>query len=221
MQFHLRYRSKKISLAGAILVLAMVASGAKAQASEYLGTLPSSSAESHIIRDQIGEWRSQSRPEIALPTEAMLTEIATWLSATFELPMISDHPRVEFVSAMRLATLRYKGLLPGRTDQIDVNDPAMQASSRPDIVGVYNDNLRTIYLVDTWVETAATDVSVLVHEMVHHLQNLAELKYECAGAREKPAYLAQEAWLQRYGLDLEHEFEIDKFTLFIKSSCMF
>lgn len=221
MQFHLGHRSKKVSLAGAILVVTMVASGGKAHASEYLGTLRASSAESHTIRDQVGEPRSQSRPEITLPTEALLTEITTWLSATFELPMTNGHPRVEFVSAMRLAALRYKSLSPDRTDQIDVNGPAMQASSRPDVIGVYHDKSRTIYLIDTWVGTTPTDVSILVHEMVHHLQNLAELKYECAGAREKLAYLAQEAWLERYGLDLEQEFEIDKFSLFIKSSCMF
>jgi len=164
---------------------------------------------------------AESGPSAIRSTETLLTEIATWLSTNFELPVIHDHPRIEFVSAMRLAALRYKSLLPDRTGEISVDGPAMPASQLPDIVAVYHDKKKTIYLADTWTGATATELSILVHEMVHHLQNLGELKYECAAAREKPAYIAQEEWLKRYDLDLEHEFEIDKFTLFIKSSCMF
>src|SRR5258707_15291269 len=44
-----------------------------------------------------------------------------------------------------------------------------------------------------------------VHGMVHHLQNLANLKFECPMAREKLAYLAQDKWLGRFGTSLEKE----------------
>jgi hypothetical protein len=59
-----------------------------------------------------------------------------------------------------------------------------------------------------------------VHEMVHHLQNVGQLKYDCPAAREKPAYLAQNRWLRQFGLDLENEFQIDMFTIVAMSACM-
>jgi hypothetical protein len=58
-----------------------------------------------------------------------------------------------------------------------------------------------------------------VHEMVHHLQNVGGLKYPCPDAREKPAYLAQDRWLRRFGLDLETAFGIDLFTVLVRSAC--
>ena len=68
---------------------------------------------------------------------------------------------------------------------------------------------------------AAADLSVLVHEMVHHLQNIGGIRYECPAAREQLAYLAQDKWLGLFGQDLEHAFEIDKFTLKVSTSCGF
>ena len=61
----------------------------------------------------------------------------------------------------------------------------------------------------------------LVHELVHHLQKVARLKFDCPMAKEKLAYLAQDRWLQRFGSSLEKEFEIDKFTLLISSGCFY
>jgi len=59
-----------------------------------------------------------------------------------------------------------------------------------------------------------------VHEMVHHLQNLAGVKFECPAAREKTAYLAQDKWLARFGKSLENDFDVDMFTVVISSACM-
>lgn len=39
--------------------------------------------------------------------EAMLTEIATWLSTNLDLPAIQDRPRIEFASPMKLASMLY------------------------------------------------------------------------------------------------------------------
>ena len=66
-------------------------------------------------------------------------------------------------------------------------------------------------------ETA--EVSVLVHEVVHHLQTSAKLTYECPAARERLAYAAQEKWLGLFGRSLESDFEIDAFTLKVSTMC--
>jgi hypothetical protein len=57
--------------------------------------------------------------------------------------------------------------------------------------------------------------------MVHHLQNVGGLKFVCPQAREKLAYLAQDKWLERFGLSLENEFDVDMFTVLITSACMY
>jgi hypothetical protein len=163
---------------------------------------------------------AEFRPDATRSMEALLTEIATWLSANSDLPATLDQPRVEFASPMRLVAMRYKGMLPDRWREDSARDPAMQAAQAREVVAVYNDKTRTIFLPDAWTGTTAAELSVLVHEMVHHLQNLAGLTYECPAAREKPAYLAQDQWLRLYGLDLETEFEIDKFTVVVSSACL-
>ena len=121
---------------------------------------------------------------------------------------------------MRLATLRYKGLLPDRWRETSIDGAAAQASQLLNIIAVYNDQTKTIYLNETWTGATATELSILVHEMVHHMQNLGGLKYECPGAREKLAYIAQDEWLKRSGLDLQQAFDLDMFTVLVKSACM-
>lgn len=146
----------------------------------------------------------------------ILAEIVSWLAANFDLPAIYDHPRVEFASTARITNMRYGGFLPDGPRRILVNESANQRET----VAIYNNATMTIFLPDTWTGATPADLSVLVHEMVHHLQNLGKLKYDCPAAREKPAYLAQNRWLRQFGLDLEKEFEIDMFTVVVTSACM-
>ena len=61
------------------------------------------------------------------------------------------------------------------------------------VVAVYDNDI--IYLSDGWRGGSPADQSVLIHEMVHHLQKHAQLRYGCPQEREKLAYQAQERWL--------------------------
>jgi hypothetical protein len=147
---------------------------------------------------------------------AVLTAITTWLAENFDLPA-GDHPRIELASPARITAFRYRGFAQPQTAA--GADRAMLDSGR-EIVAVYDDASRTIYLPEGWSGTTPAELSVLVHEMVHHLQNGANLKYECPQAREKVAYTAQERWLGRFGHSLESEFELDPFTLLVRTRCL-
>jgi Domain of unknown function (DUF6647) len=170
----------------------------------------------------VGSSGVQSQPDATRPTQTLLTEIVTWLSANFDLPAIQDHPSVQFVSPAKLASMRYedKGCLPDRPCETGVYEP-IEAAHQREVVALYEATTRTIFLSDLWTGTTPADQSVLVHEMVHHLQNLGELKFECPRAREKLAYAAQDRWLKQFGKDLETEFEVDMFTIFVSSACMY
>lgn len=147
----------------------------------------------------------------------LLDGICAWLVSNFELPAVQDRPVIEFVSKRRIAAMRLQGHAPSE-GAIDARY-AEPGQRRP--VAVYDDSSRTIFLPDDWVGQSAADKSILVHEMVHHIQNLAGIKYECPMAREKPAYLAQDKWLAQFGLSLEKEFEVDMFTVVVSSACIY
>ncbi len=153
----------------------------------------------------------------ATPVEASrlpLAAIEAWLSTEFDLPVSGEPPRVELIPPDRLIWLRYHGLLP---------EGAMaraQASLMRDTVAIYVDSQRTIYLAEGWTGLSHADLSVLVHEMVHHMQNLAGLKYHCPQEREKLAYAAQARWLALVGHSLEQDFELDGFSLLFKTRCL-
>jgi hypothetical protein len=155
------------------------------------------------------------------PHAALMTVIVTWLSINFELPAIYEHPQLELVPPAKIAALRYRGLATDRTLQAAAPaEGAVPLDQGRDVVAVYDDAQRIIYLPQGWSAGAPADLSVLVHEMVHHLQNVAGLKYECPQAREKPAYGAQSQWLGLFGRNLADEFEIDGMTLLVRTSCM-
>ena len=149
--------------------------------------------------------------------QALLTAIATWLSAQFDLPMAQTYPRIELVPAAKIAALRYRGLVPNTGTE---TAPGVQAASERDVVAVYSDAAHTIYLPEGWTGSTAVELSVLVHEMVHHLQNTGRVTYECPQAREKHAYMAQERWLALFGRSLAQDFELDGFALLVKTRCM-
>jgi len=135
---------------------------------------------------------------------ALLSAIVVWLSINFDLPATYNHPEIVFAPASQISGLSYVG--------------ANKKNERA-VVAVYDDVRRVIYLPEIWDGTSPADLSILVHEMVHHLQNVSEIKYACPGAREEPAYAAQGHWLQLFGHSLFDEFELDRMTLKVRTLC--
>lgn len=146
-------------------------------------------------------------PASAEPRDAplLLGTITLWLAANFDLPPDADLPALASVPDVELVTMRYgagSGVEPG------------------DVVAVYDDGAGTIYLAEDWTGRSPADLSVLVHEMVHHLQAAADLRFACPGEREKLAYRAQDAWLGLFGESLESAFGIDAATLLVGTVCV-
>jgi uncharacterized protein DUF6647 len=147
--------------------------------------------------------------------EALLTTIVVWLSANYDLPSSFERPRVEFVSAKEMTSHFYEGI--ARQEQ-----PGMVLNqSEPDVVSLYSNETKTIYLLDGWQGKTPGELSMLVHEMVHHLQNVGQVKFACPQEREKLAYKAQDGWLGLFRTDLMQEFQIDPFSLLVKTNCFY
>jgi hypothetical protein len=142
--------------------------------------------------------------------DALLTAIVVWLSANFSIPPNFELPHIEYAPSAKMADIRSN----------HTHSAVQLTQDTSDVVALYDDKRRTIILPEGWSGTTPAELSVLVHEMVHHLQNVNGEDFECVGAREKPAYLAQGKWLKQFGRSLESEFQIDMFTIVARSVCM-
>ena len=152
--------------------------------------------------------------------DALLVAIVTWLSANFGLPANYDLPAVRFAPPTEIAFLRHRAFTAKAQDAILKAEAALAPGARRQVVSVYDDRRRLILLPAGWRGESPAELSIVVHEMVHHLQNMAGLKYICASGREDIAYQAQQAWLRQFDKSLESEFGLDAFTLFVRSRCM-
>jgi hypothetical protein len=148
---------------------------------------------------------------------ALLRAIAAWLHADFDLPQVTDLPNIAFAPSKTMVALRYQDV---PSDRMTVSGAASDAPP-PEIIALYSDEGRTIYLPNDWSGRSPADLSVVVHEMVHHVQNVAGLKYACPEAREAPAYDAQEQWLALFGTDLEHALGLDPMTVLVRTHCFY
>jgi hypothetical protein len=146
--------------------------------------------------------------------EALLTAIVLWLSTTFNLPATFENPRVEFISATKMTSLYSKSI--GQHEQVAM----VTNQSQPDVVSLYDHHAKTIYLLDGWNGKTPAELSILVHEMVHHLQTVGGLKFACPQEREELAYKAQERWLELFKHNLEQDFQLDPFSILVKSKCL-
>ena len=165
----------------------------------------------------LGATSRQPEAALALP---LLAPIAIWLSKEFDLPAIEHYPEVELLSAAAITALRYKGLSPHAPDKV-ASDSGPATPQTSETVAIYSDPAQTIYLAEGWSGRTPAELSVLVHEMVHHFQNVLGLKHECPQEREKLAYMAQERWLGLFGHSLEQDFELDGFSLLGKTRCFY
>jgi hypothetical protein len=148
-----------------------------------------------------------------LPQTALMAAIAAWISSRSALPIPDELPQIAFASSKRMIAIRYQAV-PGEAWVASV-----RPGSEPEFISLYDMRDRIIYLPETWSGSTPAEMSVLVHEMVHHMQNIPGSTYPCPEALEKVAYAAQAEWLATFGSDLETAFGIDPLTLLVRTNC--
>jgi hypothetical protein len=150
----------------------------------------------------------------------LLTAIVAWLSSNYGLPASDETPAIAFVTRDAMIALRRDRHSDDRSASQGAIDHG-QVPHASTVVAVYDDVDRTIYLPEAWTGRTPVELSVLVHEMVHHLQNLAGLRFACPEEREQLAYAAQQDWLALFGRDLFTDFGTDAFTLMARTHCAY
>jgi hypothetical protein len=69
----------------------------------------------------------------------------------------------------------------------------------------YSKGEHVIYLADSWNKDDLVDQSILVHELVHHLQIEDQIQFACWGRYEAQAYELQIQWLRTQGVKDPHK----------------
>jgi Domain of unknown function (DUF6647) len=68
----------------------------------------------------------------------------------------------------------------------------------------YSKSEHSIYLADSWNRNDLRDQSILLHELVHHLQIEDNIQFPCWGRYEAQAYELQIQWLHTQGVKDPH-----------------
>ena len=92
------------------------------------------------------------------------------------------------------------------------------------ILGLYNHNTKTIYLSKDFWKASTKDQSILLHELVHHMQYSKDFNHYtmlCKGLIEKEAYDLQEKWLEERGLTLGDTIDIGPLFRHVLTQCDF
>jgi hypothetical protein len=103
------------------------------------------------------------------------------------------------------------------------SDETLPAShgSEPDLQALYRFGSRTIHLPSDWTGATAAQMSILVHEIVHHFQALRGDIHACPAAREELAFAVQARWLKAHGESLESAFGVEPLFLIVATNCLF
>lgn len=124
--------------------------------------------------------------------EKLVLALMTWASAQTGLPVPEQHPEIRMIDRCQMQRIYH-------------DDPKIDCSGENfQVQALYDHRSATMLLPDTWSADKVYDISMLLHELVHHMQAEAGVTAEtvkCVGAVEKPAYDAQMAWLKAAGLD--------------------
>ncbi len=85
---------------------------------------------------------------------------------------------------------------------------------------LYGMGTHTLYLSNQWSPTDLRDQSILLHELVHHLQLMNETHVACPAQYNGLAYQVQIAWLREAGESAPFEFlGIGPIDIFVQSLC--
>ena len=142
----------------------------------------------------------------------LVTALVTWISGNFEIPVDYHHPRIVPMSSFAVTYLLQQ-LNP--TDQ----RKAVNIDEMRKLMSFYSTERKAIYLPRGWTGETPAQLSILVHELVHHLQNLSHATFACPAAEDELPYEAQEKWLNIFGRSLSSEFGLERTSVLLATKC--
>ena len=118
----------------------------------------------------------------------ILTALMIWLGASTPFNTNHDIPNILFVTQVQMEEMFYKG-----TDTMPNT-----------LHGLYDKESDTIILPDKWDRRKPWDMGILLHEMIHYLQDQNKMKFNCVANMEKDAWPIQQLYLEK-----QHDYSWD------------
>ena len=136
--------------------------------------------------------------------DAMVITLISWIAAISNFAVV-DPPRILLIPKREIDEYYYRPSEVNKFFQLQA---------------IYKSTNAMIYLRDTWRSTELYDQSVLLHELVHHLQMNNNVKAPCQAAKERQAYDLQVAWLREQGVENPYALMgTNELTIYLLSSC--
>jgi len=136
--------------------------------------------------------------------KTLILALMTWASTQTGLPVPDTVPIVKHVSAEQMWHMARPGT-------------EYDADGAQQYLGLYANGV--MWLRDDWSTDNVRDVSILLHESVHHMQAEAGTEYRCRGESERVAHEVQFAWLEAAGLDPFETIGINKLYYVMVTTC--
>lgn len=138
-----------------------------------------------------------------------MASVVRWISAASVLPSTVRFPEINIIPLETIASHRRSLAGPGLQEE----SRGAVADGDGDILAFYDRNKATIYHGNNWTGDNPVEMSILVHEMVHHMEAMAEIRGYAESGGERLAYALQDRWLKAHGTDLKTAFGIDPFSV--------
>lgn len=133
---------------------------------------------------------------VAQPLNTLVANLEEWLDRNADLPRRDIPPRISFSDM---------------ADHGEHTGPVMAIGARTR--GLYDPQSGTITLIEPWSQFDTVDVSVLLHELVHHRQ--PGVHGHCPSSSEPQAYRLQARWLAEQSTKLD----VDWLAIALNSGC--
>jgi hypothetical protein len=140
------------------------------------------------------------------PSAELMWALMAWAAPRLELPVPAELPVIVRKDHCGLQAIAYP------------DAPCPEAGQG--VLALYGPGV--MWLRDDWSANSLKDVSILLHELVHHMQHHAGVpETPCAAeAVEKPAYDVQFAFLEAAGVDPYETIGINALMLIFVTNCM-
>lgn len=151
-----------------------------------LGTVQISYASNTVItvNEAFSEGRHDEEPNGASVRRALVVELLEW---------IENHTNYDISTA--LAEPAKLGFCKAN-EEIRYEGRALMLDQR--VVALYDSHERRICILRPWSSASVSNVSTLLHELLHDVQHLNKT-WPCWGKAEWEAYKLQEQWLIEHG----------------------
>ncbi len=130
----------------------------------------------------------------------ILVAMMLWLSANTSYNINHPLPTVKFMPQTELNSMFYSGEIPKGNH----------------LYGMYSLEEDTIILPDTWNPNEAWDMGVLLHELVHYVQDVNEIKFDCVAQMEKDSWPLQKEYLKEVH---DYVWDYDPMWYMVISTC--